>query len=187
METTVREILDAQPLPLSFYERETTQVARDLLGTLLVRKTCDTLQIGRIVETEAYLGIQDKACHASKGRTSRTETMFGPPGHAYVYLVYGMHHCLNVVTEPEGNACAVLLRALEPVYGITTRCDGPGRLCRSLGIDRTFNGQRLTSSDLWISPRLPGPAPCMDRRPRVGVDYAGVWARRLLRFMVRTS
>ncbi len=185
MEARVRELLNAQPIPLSFYERETIVVARDLLGTFLVRQAGDTVQIGRIVETEAYLGVHDKASHSSRGRTPRTRTMFGPPGHAYVYLVYGMHCCLNAVTEPEGNACAVLIRAVDPVHGIASRCDGPGRLCRVLGIDRGLNGQPLTSPALWIAPRLPGPVPRIVRRPRVGVDYAGAWARRLLRFMVR--
>ncbi len=113
--------------------------------------------------------------------------MFGPPGHAYVYLVYGMHHCMNVVTEPEGHASAVLIRAVEPVTGIEGRTDGPGRLCRALSIDRRLNGADMLGDSLWIIDREPGPPPKIVRRPRIGVDYAGSWARRRLRFLIRNN
>ncbi len=173
-----------QRLERGFYDRDTRAVALDLLGKILVRRDGRRPRMGRIVETEAYLGVHDRACHSARGRTARTETMFGPPGRAYVYLVYGMHHCLNVVTEAEGRACAVLLRALEPLDGLDSRCDGPGRLCRALGVDRSFDGCDLVGGPLALMDdgfQLPA----VDRRPRVGVDYAGAWARRRLRFLIR--
>ena len=143
------------------------------------------LRIGRIVETEAYLGPHDLAAHSARGLTPRTRVMFGPPGHAYVYLIYGIHHCVNVVTGAEGQAAAVLLRAVEPVAHLSGRTQGPGLLCRAFGIDRCLNGQDLLSDDLFIA-RSPQSAPIkIVRRPRIGVDYAGVWARRLLRFYIR--
>ncbi len=112
-------------------------MAVDLLGKCLVSVAGGRRRWGRIVETEAYLGPHDLACHASRGRTARTEVMFGPPGHAYVYFIYGMHYCVNVVTERAGHAAAVLIRALEPGPGVLGQTDGPGRLCKALGIDRT--------------------------------------------------
>src|SRR6185437_9358325 len=115
-----------------FYDRDAETVARALLGKLLAHRVDGTLRVGRIVESEAYLGPHDLAAHSARGRTARTEVMFGPPGHAYVYLIYGMHHCLNVVTEAEGHAAAVLIRALEPVQNIEGRTSGPGLLCRAL-------------------------------------------------------
>src|SRR5918992_1304492 len=124
-------------LPRSFYEQSTIVVAKQLLGKYLVRKHPEGVTIGRIVETEAYVGPHDLACHAAKGRTARTEVMFGPGGHAYVYLVYGLHHCFNVVTGPAGEPAAVLVRALEPVSGLHLPADGPGKLCRAMGITRT--------------------------------------------------
>ena len=172
-----------------FYERTALRVAPALLGKVLVHHTAEGTRAGRIVETEAYIGPQDLACHAAKGRTARTEVMFGPAGHAYVYFVYGMHWCLNVVTGPEGVAAAVLVRGLEPLLGIPgdVRTDGPARLTRALGIGRAENGADLTSSSLVI---LDGPPPlkrAVRRGPRVGVDYAGVWASRRFRFWVEGS
>jgi DNA-3-methyladenine glycosylase len=173
------------PLPRAFYDRDTQAVARDLLGTFLVHQLPAGLRIGRIVEVEAYLGPQDRAAHSARGLTPRTAVMFGPPGHAYVYLVYGLHCCMNVVTEQEGHAAAVLIRALEPVSGLTGSARGPGLLSRAMGIDRTRNGADLCTGPLWISATEgPAPAPIV-RRPRIGVDYAGAWARRLLRFYLR--
>jgi DNA-3-methyladenine glycosylase len=159
-------------------------VARELLGCRLVHREGGSLRIGRIVETEAYLGTTDLACHAAKGRTARTETMFGPPGHAYVYFIYGMHHCLNAVTREVGLAEAVLLRAVEPLAGCVGRTDGPGKVCRAMGIDRRLDRIDLCGELLFIAPaeRLPA---SIARAPRVGVDYAGRWARRLLRFYER--
>lgn len=161
-----------------FYDRDTALVARELLGKYLVHGD----RIGKIVETEAYLGPHDLAAHSARGRTKRNEVMFGPPGHAYVYMIYGIYFCMNVVTQPEGHASAVLLRALEPVSDLTGKTSGPGLLCKAMKIDRRHNGQDLLSDDFYIAQ---GSAPSrIVKRPRVGVDYAGHWARRHLRFYI---
>ncbi len=169
-------------LPRSFYDRDTVDVAHALLGQHLVHRVDGTTRVGRIVEVEAYLGPKDLAAHTSKGRTARTEAMFGPPGHAYVYLIYGMHHCMNVVTEAEGSGTAVLLRALEPVGELPFASNGPGRLCKAMGIDRRHYGHDLCGAELFIAPAPAVPAADIVARPRIGVDYAGVWALRPLRF-----
>ncbi len=174
-----------KPLPRAFYNRDTQLVARELLGARLVHARDGRIQVGRIVETEAYLGPHDKAAHSAKGRTLRTEVMFGPPGHAYVYLIYGMYHCINAVTGPDGQASAVLIRALEPLENITERTSGPGLLCRALGIDRRLDGTDLTGRQIFIAPPVKREVFPITSRPRVGVDYAGHWARRLLRFTIR--
>src|SRR3990170_1416187 len=122
-------------VPRAFYDRDTVAVARGLLGKSLVHVSRGVEYVGRIVEVEAYLGTNDLASHSSKGMTGRTRVMFGPPGHAYVYLVYGMHCCVNVVTERDGHASAVLLRALEPVRNVDGPTRGPGRLCKAIHID----------------------------------------------------
>jgi DNA-3-methyladenine glycosylase len=170
-------------LPRAFYDRETVVVAHALLGKFLVHRVGGVERVGRIVEVEAYLGPHDLAAHASKGLTKRTRIMFGPPGHVYVYLIYGMHHCMNVVTEAEGHAAAVLLRALEPVAGIDSRTQGPGLLCKAMGINLAANGHDLLSDDLFVAG---SDTPGLDivARPRIGVDYAGEWAARLLRFYI---
>jgi DNA-3-methyladenine glycosylase len=168
----------------SFYDRDTATVAQDLLGKHLVRVNRGVERVGRIVEVEAYLGPQDRAAHSSKGLTPRTAVMFGPPGHAYVYLVYGVHHCFNVVTEAEGHGSAVLIRALAPVRNVTGRTSGPGLLCQALGIDRRLNGADLLGDRLYIADGNPADFRIV-KRPRIGVDYAGGWARRLLRFYIR--
>ncbi|WP_148598575.1 DNA-3-methyladenine glycosylase [Aquisphaera giovannonii] len=176
-----------KPLPHSFYDRPAEDVAPELLGKLLVRREGGgkPRRMGRIVEAEAYLGPHDLAAHSSKGRTARTEVMFGPPGYAYVYLIYGMHHCLNAVTGPGNHASAVLLRALEPVENVEASTSGPGRLCRALNIDRTLNGHDLTRGGLIIAePDDPAPAFDVVAGPRVGVDYAGDWAARPYRFSI---
>ena len=188
-------------LPRSFYERGTVEVARDLLGKLLVRAG-PLHRVARIVEVEAYLGVRDQASHARRGPTPRAAIMFGPPGHLYVYLIYGMHHCMNVVTETDGVAGAVLLRAAEPVDDLlpgdlvpagrdARPLSGPGKLCAGLGITRAENGLDLTAGSLTIAAD-PRPAAQLaaaksrrertKRSARIGVDYAGAWAGRLLRF-----
>jgi DNA-3-methyladenine glycosylase len=172
-------------LPREFYDRDTVAVARELLGKHLVRVARGVERIGRIVEVEAYLGPHDLAAHSSKGLTARTRVMFGPPGHAYVYMIYGMHFCMNVVTEREGHASAVLLRALEPVKNLKAGTRGPALLCRALGIDRRLNGHDFLSDDLYIAAPEREERITIVKAPRIGVDYAGHWARRLLRFYVK--
>ncbi|GAB4234434.1 MAG: DNA-3-methyladenine glycosylase [Deltaproteobacteria bacterium] len=172
-------------LPREFYDRDTVVVARELLGKHLVHVFRGVPRVGRIVEVEAYLGPHDLASHSSRGLTPRTRVMFGPPGHAYVYLVYGMHCCMNVVTEADGHASAVLLRAVEPVKNVEGSPRGPGRLCRAMDIDRRLNGRDLLSDDFFLAD--PGRAEVLRivKRPRIGVDYAGRWAKRHLRFYLR--
>lgn len=177
------------PLPRDFYAADPLEVAPALLGALLVhRHPLHGERVGRIVETEAYRDEEDLACHASRGRTRRTETMYGPAGHAYVYLIYGMYDMFNAVTWPEGRPSAVLVRAVEPISGIERTTDGPGKLTRALGIDRTLNGCDLTGDRLFI---VPGEARVaradIETSPRIGVDYAGEWAARPWRFSVAGS
>jgi DNA-3-methyladenine glycosylase len=179
----------------SFYEQPTVDVARQLLGKYLVRKHPDGKTVGRIVETEAYVGPHDLACHAARGRTARTEVMFGPAGHAYVYFIYGMYYCLNIVTEELDHASAVLIRALEPVEGIELMkkrrrtkelrnlASGPGKLCLAFAIDKSLNGADICGEVLYIEDRGE-PAPKILARPRVGVDYAGNWKDKPWRFII---
>jgi len=178
-------LLNGTLLPASFFARETTAVARDLLDKVLVRGIDGDVLWGRLVEVEAYLGPDDLAAHSRGGRrTPRTEVMYGQPGHAYVYFTYGMHWCLNFVTREQGVPQAVLVRALEPGPGVG-RCSGPGLVTRALGIDRALNGAPLVPPDLYLvddgAPR---------RRvfvtPRVGVQGTGVWEKRLLRYVVES-
>ncbi len=161
-------------------------MALALLGAYLVHDGPRGRQVGRIVETEAYVGLPDRASHASRGRTPRTEVMFGPPGYAYVYLVYGMYCCLNVVTEDEGYPAAVLIRALEPCAGIDAPTSGPGRLCRALAIDRRYDRADLTAPPLYLAAGARPAGPVL-AGPRVGVPYAGPWALKPWRFYLRDS
>lgn len=170
------------PLSRDFYNRDTLEVARDMLGCWLVREHNGEQMAARIVETEAYCGAEDSACHAHRRRSPRTEAMFGPAGHAYVYLVYGMHWLLNVVTEPEDSPCAVLIRAVEPtaneaVMRATRQAagrqlsNGPGKLTRALTIDKPLYGHDMTQADkLWISKATHDAK--IASGPRVGIDYA---------------
>lgn len=174
-----------QKLPRTFYDRDTILVARELLGKHLVHVSEGVERIARIVEVEAYLGPHDLAAHSARGLTARTKVMFGPPGHAYVYLIYGMYHCMNVVTQPEGVASAVLLRAVEPVRNIEGRTQGPGLLCRALHIDKRLNGHDLLSDDFYIADPGEPTGFALVKRPRIGVDYAGPWAQKLLRFYIK--
>lgn len=176
-------MLNMQALPRHFYDRDTVMVARDLLGKWLVHKTPEGDRVGRIVETEAYVGPHDKASHSCRGLTARNAPMFGPPGYAYVYMIYGMYYCMNAVTEREGHASAVLIRALEPVRGMVKRSQGPGLLCQAMGIDKRLNGHDLISPDFFIADGDSVKFKIV-KAPRIGVDYAGGWARRHLRFYI---
>lgn len=169
----------------SFFDRDTVLVARDLLGAELVHVVAGRELAGRIVETEAYLGPHDLASHSRKGQTPRTRIMFGPPGHAYIYLIYGRYHCMNVVTEGVGHGAAVLIRAVEPLRNLAGRTAGPGLLCMAMDLDRRLNGEDLTGDRLFLRARPADSEISIRRRPRIGVDYAGVWARRHLRFYIR--
>ena len=185
---------ELSPLPHSFYARPTLDVARALIGKTLARRTADGLTAGIIVETEAYIAAIDPAAHGYKGQTPRNAAMFGPPGHAYIYVSYGMHHCLNVVTEGEGIAAAVLLRALEPTVGldlmrlrrgprITDRdlARGPGRLCAALALTLAENDADLCGDALWIAetPGFSADAPIV-ATPRIGISQAADWPWRFL-------
>ena len=170
-------------LTRNFYARSTLIVARQLIGMQLVHRVAGLRRVGRIVETEAYLGPRDLAAHSARGKTPRNAVMFGPPGHAYVYFIYGFWNCLNVVTREEGVPQAVLLRALEPVEAIDDKTWGPGLLCRAMHIDRTLNGTDLRGQRLWIErPPDSERRPRVARATRIGVDYSGDWAQRLWRF-----
>src|ERR1700683_1594838 len=169
-------------LPRSFYDRDTIVIAKELLGKFLVHKSRGVERVGKIVETEAYLGPHDLAAHSSKGLTERTKVMFGPPGHAYVYLIYGMYHCMNVGTKTERTASAVLLRAVEPLAGLEGRSQGPGLLCRAMRIDKRLNAHDLLSDNFFIAEPEEIELFSIVKRPRVGVDYAKHWAKRHLRF-----
>ena len=173
-----------------FFARPTLEVARRMLGLYLVHETPAGRRAGRVVETEAYVGPEDRASHAARGLTQRTRVMFGPPGHAYIYLVYGLHCCFNVVTEAAGYPAAVLVRALEPAEGLPpgTSTRGPGLLCRALGIDRRLNGADLVTGALYLEDRGDVVLPAdIAAAPRIGVSYAGAWADRPWRFYVRSS
>lgn len=186
------------PLPRSFYERDALVLARELIGTRLVVKAprASSMRVARIVETEAYCGPEDLACHARVGITERTKTMYGPAGHAYVFLIYGMYDCFNIVTFGDGKGHAVLVRAVEPIAGIAdgVSTDGPGKLTRALGITRSDNAADLVGrsgalgSRLFVAARDPESAPpAIGVTARVGVAYAGEWADRPWRFFDRES
>jgi len=164
-------------LDTTYFQRDVLEVAPDLLGKYLVRCYPNgNIERFRIVETEAYRGIEDLACHASKGRTKRTDVMFHSGGKLYVYLIYGMYHMLNIVTGNEDEPQAVLIRGVENV-------SGPGRLTKRLQIDAGFNGEVIPSERIWIEDS--GEKPCYITTPRIGVDYAGVWKDKLWRFVVK--
>jgi DNA-3-methyladenine glycosylase len=166
----------------SFYGLPALKLARALIGLTLVRSWRGRQLKGRITETEAYLGPRDLASHASRGRTARTEVMFGPPGHAYVYLIYGRWHCLNVVAGPRGRPHAVLIRSVVPLSGFRKNAQGPGLVCERMKIDKKLNGENLAGEKLWIERPEGFRPPSLRKRARVGVDYAGAWAAKLWRF-----
>jgi DNA-3-methyladenine glycosylase len=171
-------------LQRDFYDRDTQQVAQDLLGKYLIRISDGVERIAKIVEVEAYLGPHDLAAHSARGRTPRTEVMFGPPGYAYVYMIYGMYFCMNMVTESEGHASAVLLRAVEPIQNITDKTKGPGLLCRAMQIDKKLNGHDLLSEDFFICSPPKKQSFEIIARPRIGIDYAKEWVEKPLRFYI---
>lgn len=176
-----------RPLPREFYARPTLEVARDLVGLVLVSRTRAGVTAGRILEAEAYIGEDDPACHAAPGPTRRNAPLYGPPGYAYVYLNYGLHNLVNAVTEPSGSPAAVLIRALEPLDGLPlmqrrrrrhgapshrrtpeTICEGPGNLTGALGITLAHNRADLTGDRLWIEDRGLGRLD-VDWTPRIGI------------------
>ena len=184
------------PLPSAFYARDTELVARDLLGAVLRCETPEGVASGRIVETEAYLGEHDAACHAAVGHTQRTRWLYGPPGTAYVYFIYGVHWCFNAVTRPTGEPSAVLVRALEPVDGIDLMrerrgaardrdlTNGPGKLCRALGITGAHNGLALDHSVVTILRGRRVPDADVLVTPRIGITRAADWP---LRWYIRDN
>lgn len=178
-------------LPRRFYLRPAEEVARDLLGKVLIHGST----AGRIVETEAYLGMRDLAAHASHGVTNRTRVIFGPPGHAYVYFIYGRYECLNLIAEPEGSPGCVLIRAIEPLAGIeimqrrrpTARriqdlASGPGKLTLAMGISRADNGRDVTRGPLVVREPESQPRFEIAATPRIGIRHATEWP---LRFVVK--
>lgn len=186
-----------RPFEAGFYARDTVRVARDLLGCLLETRVNRAVTAGRIVEVEAYVGPHDPAAHGFGNRRSdRNDRLFGPPGTAYTYFIYGMHWCFNAVTERDGYPAAVLIRALEPVTGVATMirrrgtdnlrllCSGPGRLCEALGITGLLNGQPLDSRSLRILPGERLRRSAVERSPRVGITRAADWP---LRFHIKGS
>ncbi|MEO7085858.1 MAG: DNA-3-methyladenine glycosylase [Gemmatimonadaceae bacterium] len=180
-----------RPLPREFYNRETEQVARDLLGAVLECRTVDGVAAGRIVETEAYIGEHDLACHAAAGRTARTAPLYGAPGIAYVYFIYGMYWCVNAVTRAKDEPSAVLIRALEPVSGIEAMrrrrpkarrdvdlTNGPGKLCQALGIDGSLNNTTLMRGKLRILEGAPVADDDVVITPRIGITKCASWPLR---------
>jgi DNA-3-methyladenine glycosylase len=164
------------------FHRPAEELAEFLIGTILVCRIGPVVRRARIVETEAYVGPEDLACHTSRGRTARTEVMFGPPGRAYVYFVYGMHHMLNIVAGPRGGGQAVLVRAGEPLDGWEADLSGPGKLARAFAITRKHNGVAVNGREIsiWIDPES---KPRVERSKRIGIDYAGEWKDAMLRFV----
>jgi DNA-3-methyladenine glycosylase len=171
-----------EPLGRSFFDRPADQLAPALLGTIMVRRSDDGRVLrARLVETEAYLGPRDLAAHSSKGRTNRTDVMFGPPGRAYVYFIYGMYQMFNVVAGPEGSAHAVLVRGAEPLDGWDADLTGPGKLARAFGITAADNRKDLTGTSDIVFYADASHQPRTIRTKRIGVDYAKHWQHRLLR------
>jgi DNA-3-methyladenine glycosylase len=185
-----------------FFDQKTELVAKELLGKVLVRKLNDKKLSGMIVETEAYVGPQDLASHASKGKTNRTQVMFSDGGYWYVYMIYGFYYCLNIVTETRDYPAAVLVRALEPLEGIekmkenrrtgniTNLTNGPGKLCQALEITKDIDGTSAIAknSKLYIEDRrIEIPANQIVEAKRIGVDYAGIWKDKLLRFYIKDN
>ena len=180
--------MTTRPLDRSFYARSTLLVARDLLGKILVHTVDGCRFAGRIVETEAYVGEHDQASHARSGPSGRAKIMWGPPGIAYVYLIYGMHSCFNAVCEREGHPGAVLVRAIEPLEAaVRERGSGPALVCRALRIGRSCHGLDLTASELGVEDAPAVPDAAVRMGPRIGVAYAGAWADKPFRVWLAES
>ena len=192
---TARRSRSGPVLPARFYDRPTELVARELLGTVLECTTPEGVTSARIVETEAYTGPDDPACHAAAGLTRRTEHLFGPPGRAYVYFIYGMYWCFNAVTRERGHGSAVLIRAVHPILGIDLMrrrrprahrdrdlTNGPGKLCLAMGIVGTMNGASLRDGPIVIRAGEPVDDSHVVVTPRIGITQAADWP---LRFLVR--
>jgi DNA-3-methyladenine glycosylase len=175
----------AMMLSRKFYKRKTLKVAKDLLGCFLIRKIGRKIIQGIITETEAYIGEKDLACHAAKGRTKRTEIMYGEAGHAYIYMIYGMYYCLNVVTERVDYPAAVLIRGVKPFVTFRAKgyidkellnnlvLNGPGKVCRCFKINRNLNGWDLAKGEkLWIEPGIKIKLSQVNKSKRIGIDYA---------------
>lgn len=188
------DVTRLRPLPPEFYLQPTTEVARELLGCLLVHRTPEATMVGRLVETEAYLADEDPGCHAARGRTARNEPMFGPPGTIYVYRIYGMHLCMNLVTGPEGIAEAVLLRAAEPLAGIEEMrqrrgrhalkdlCSGPAKLVQAFGVGLEHNRRAITREPLFVA-AAPEPPGEVTVTTRIGLG-AGCGEELMLRYLI---
>ena len=193
-------------LPREFYDRPSLEVAKDLLGKILVHESLEGVTSGKIVEVEAYNGAIDKASHAYKNlRTKRTEIQFGKAGFTYIYLVYGMHYCFNVVTDEIEKPGAVLVRALEPVDGLDIMCarrgfkefsrktllelsNGPGKLCSAMGITKEFYGSDLVTGSLYVVENSPGQETLeASATPRIGINYAGEDKQLPWRFIIANS
>lgn len=187
----MRQLISAtRSVPLSFFARSTVEVAKDLLGCVLLHEHAEGVTAGMIVETEAYLGTDDLAAHSSRGITKRTEVIFGPPGRAYVYFIYGIHECLNIVAEPEGTPGCVLIRALEPLCGldlmfrrrharaVTQLTSGPGKLTQALSITRQHYGARLDRGALTIRVWCEKPKFKIEATPRIGISQCADWPHR---------
>jgi DNA-3-methyladenine glycosylase len=192
---TARRSRLGAPLATQFYDRPTELVARELLGTVLECSTPDGVTRGRIVETEAYLGPDDPACHAAAGLTARTRHLFGPPGLAYVYFIYGMYWCFNAVTREQGHGAAVLVRAVHPLDGLDLMrerrpkvrkdrdlTNGPGKLCMAMAIDGSMSGTSLRNGPIVIRAGAPVADADVEVTPRVGITQAASWP---LRYLVR--
>lgn len=196
--SSVSDTTRLRRLSRAFYARPVLTVARECIGKLLVHRSEAGLLAGRIVEAEAYRGPEDRAAHSWGGRqTARTSAMFGPAGHAYMFLIYGLHWQFNIVTSKTGEPHAVLIRAIEPIYGLDTMAahrgmsadrleltNGPGKLCQALGLDRRHYGVDLCDSPLFLADGAKGP---IARSRRIGIDYAGSWAEKPWRFYDPTS
>ncbi|MDQ2666588.1 MAG: DNA-3-methyladenine glycosylase [Gemmatimonadota bacterium] len=194
---TARRLRLGPPLPARFYDRPTELVARELLGAIMECTTAAGVTRARIVETEAYTGPDDPACHAAAGLTPRTEHLFGPPGRSYVYFIYGMYWCFNAVTRERGHGAAVLIRAVEPVYGKALMqrrrprarrerdlTNGPGKLCMAMGITGEMNGMSLRQQPIVLRRGDPVRDADVVVTPRIGITHAADWP---LRFYVRDN